>query len=119
MATGFSSGRVTINSHAVLPAVIIGVSEEGTIGLLQVLVSLEHALEIATKITAAVERLRAEKGAPVMTTHRSDRGRIATPDGDNDSHLQRDSAPSFWTCVQPPVFNPASAPREATNDQQG
>jgi hypothetical protein len=59
MATGFSSGRVKIHSHAVLPAVIIGVSEEGAIGL-QVLVSLEHALEIAMKITAAVERLRAE-----------------------------------------------------------
>jgi hypothetical protein len=60
MATGFSSGRMTIHSHAVLPAVIIGVFEEGAIGL-QVLVSLEHALEIAMKMTATVERLRAEK----------------------------------------------------------
>jgi hypothetical protein len=36
-----------------------------------------------------------------------------------DSHLQGAQAPAFWTSAQPPVFNPASALREATNDQQG
>ena len=58
--------------------------------------------------------LRTCAGASLMI-----RSICGAPTATNDSHLQRDLAPSFWTGVQPPVFNPASAPREATNDQQG